>query len=112
MEDQKIYEMATIFRPELEEAGFDKYIEAVEKSIVSAGGEIIAKDDWGMRELAYPIKKITSGYYVFHYFKADHAAPHKIRDAVMLNENVLRHMIIINEYMPDSVKKGGGDGEA
>ncbi|MCK5833214.1 30S ribosomal protein S6 [bacterium] len=112
MENQKTYEMATIFRPELEETGFDPLIDIVENIILSAGGEMIAKDIWGMRELAYTIKKITSGYYVFYYFNAEPAAPHKIRDAIMLNENILRHMIVVSEYMPEHLKKGDGDGEA
>lgn len=111
MEDQKTYEMATIFRPDLEEQGFDPITNTVENIITSAGGEMIAKDIWGMRELAYPIKKNTSGYYVFYYFKAAPDAPHKIRDAVMLNENIVRHMIIVSEFMPEKLRKGGVDGQ-
>lgn len=111
MEDLKTYEMATIFRPDLEEQGFDPITNAVENIIVSSGGEMIGKDIWGMRELAYPIKKITSGYYVFYYFKAAPAAPHKIRDSIMLNEGVIRHMIIVSEHMPEKIRKGGVDGQ-
>ncbi|MCD6501819.1 30S ribosomal protein S6, partial [bacterium] len=51
-----------------------------------------------------------SGYYVFYYFNAEPDVPHKVRDSLMLKEDVVRHMIVISEHMPESIGKGGEDG--
>jgi len=108
-EQKKRYEMPTIFSPAIDEGILDTHIAKVENLITSVGGEMVGKDIWGLRTLAYQVKKHDSGYYVFYYFDAEPTAPHKIRDALMLNENVIRHMIVISEHMPESIEKGGED---
>lgn len=94
--------MATIFSPEISDSEIQNHIEDIEKLVTNHDGEIIKTDVWGMRDFAYPIKKKESGYYVFYYFDAPRETPHKLRDAIQLREDVLRHMIIINEYMPET----------
>ncbi len=98
-EEKKLYEMGTIFSPEIEEASLHEQIAEVETLITNAGGDIVNTDVWGLQDFAYPIRKKSSGYYVFYYFNAGSDAPHKIRDNIKLNENVLRHIIIINKHM-------------
>ena len=105
-EEKKLYELATIFMPDIEEATLKNHLDDVRSTIADAGGELVGTDTWGMRELAYPIKKKTSGYYVIFYFRGNATAPHKIRDTLLINENILRHMIIINQNMP-ALDKGG-----
>jgi len=98
---KRTYEMATIFVPEITDSEIRNHVEDVAKLVATHGGEIITTDFWGMRDFAYPIRKKESGYYVFYYFDAPRETPHKLRDALQLREDVLRHMIIVNEYMPE-----------
>ncbi len=102
---KRTYEMATIFTSEISDSEIQNHVEEVEKLIATHDGEIQLTDFWGMREFAYPIQKKESGYYVFYYFDAPRETPHKLRDAIQLREDVLRHMIIINEFMPEKKKE-------
>jgi small subunit ribosomal protein S6 len=93
--------MATIFSADIADSDIRNHVADVEKLVATHGGEIVLTDVWGMRDFAYPIKKKKSGYYVFYYFDAPRETPHKLRDAIRLREDVIRHMILVNEYMPE-----------
>jgi len=99
------YEMATIFTSEIPDSEIQNHIEDVENLIGTFGGKIHKTDVWGMRDFAYQIKKKDSGYYVFYYFEAPREAPHKIRDAIRLREDVLRQMILVNENVRQMMKE-------
>lgn len=109
-EEKKLYELAAIFMPDIEESTLVNHIENVRNLISNSGGELIGTDTWGMREMAYPIKKRTSGYYVIFYFRGNPSAPHKIRDILRIDENVIRHLIVVNQNMPALDKVGDKDG--
>ena len=69
----KQYETVFIATPVLSEAQM-KEAEAVAKYvsfIKENGGEIVYEEDWGLKQLAYPIQKKTSGFYYLIEFKAD-----------------------------------------
>lgn len=58
------YETLLLLSPELSSEEKQGIIEKVSEIIKRDGGEVALVDDWGMRELAYPVKKQTRGYYV------------------------------------------------
>src|SRR4051812_24984303 len=62
------YELTYILRP-LEEANLAATSERITSIVQNAGGEIVARNDWGRRRLAYPIRKIPDGYYTTLYVK-------------------------------------------
>ena len=109
-ENTRMYELATIFDPEIEEIDLPNHISGLEDIVVNAGGKMVNTEIWGLMELAYPIKKKPSGYYVFYQFVAPREAPHKIRDAIRLKEDVLRQMIVIRDRMPEPTEGGETDG--
>ena len=58
-----IYENVFIFSGQLsQKSAQDKFQESIEE-IKKAGGEILKKESWGLRDLAYKIKKNSKGYY-------------------------------------------------
>ena len=57
----KQYETVFIATPVLSEAQMKE----------ADGGEIVYEEDWGLKQLAYPIQKKTSGFYYLIEFKAD-----------------------------------------
>ena len=103
--DSQTYEMATIFTSDIPDSEIQGHITDVENLVVANGGEIIYTDIWGMRDFAYTIKKKDSGYYVLYYFEAPRTTPHKVRDAIQLREDVLRHMLLVAEKLPNKVKE-------
>ena len=111
MDDSKrIYEMATIFDPEIPESDIQNRIDDIANLVSNQGGTVVKTDVWGMRDLAYPIRKRESGYYVFYYFDAAPDTPHKVRDQLRLREDILRHMIVIGENLPSFDEEVDSDG--
>lgn len=58
------YELLYIIDPAVEDEAKENFNQAVQKIITDANGEVGKVDVWGMRKLAYPIRKQNEGYYV------------------------------------------------
>ena len=86
------YEVLFIIDPALEDEKKEATIEAV-KDIIAAEGEVGNVDVWGMRKLAYPIKKKSEGYYVVIEFKAEPTLPKELDRRLKISDNVMRHLI-------------------
>jgi len=75
------------------------------KSLIeAAGGSIHRLEDWGRRQLAYPIQKLHKAHYVLMNIECDQSALTELVDAFKFNDAVLRHMIIKRDkaYTEDS----------
>lgn len=88
------YETMLVVKPDLPEADLTKMVARWESIVGTDGGEIIKKEMWGVKRLAYPILKNTRGNY-FVYDVATHQNNIKeLERIVKLDENVLRSMFI------------------
>ena len=67
----KQYETVFIATPVLSEAQMKETVKKYIDYIVAKGGEIVYEEDWGLKQLAYPIQKKTTGFYYLIEFKAD-----------------------------------------
>jgi small subunit ribosomal protein S6 len=90
------YEMTFIIRPDRDEDGTRAVAESVTSRISAAGGEIIAAIPWNppRRRMAYPIKDFGDGFYVTTVFRLDPTALRPIENALKLNDNILRFLIV------------------
>ncbi len=87
------YELTYILRP-LEEANLTATNERINTIVKNAGGEIVARNDWGRRRLAYPIQKINDGYYSTLYLNLPGAAVRGVERSLRLNDDVLRFLVV------------------
>ena len=62
-------------------------------------------NDWGKRELAYPIKKQSHGHYSLVTFKGNPNTPQAIKSKINLDEAILRYMVVRTEE--EKVKSRG-----
>jgi small subunit ribosomal protein S6 len=68
------YETVFILNPVLSEDQIKETVKKYEDFLVSKGAEMIAKEDWGLKKLAYPIQNKKSGFYhLFEYQVAGEA---------------------------------------
>ena len=86
------YEVLFIIDPALEDEKKEATIEAV-KEIIASEGEVGNVDVWGMRKLAYPIKKKSEGYYVVIEFKGNPTLPKELDRRLKISDNIMRHLI-------------------
>ena len=69
-------------------------IERYRGIIESAQGTVHRLEDWGRRQLAYPIKKLVKAHYVLLNVETDQDALAELEEAFKFNDAVLRHMTI------------------
>jgi small subunit ribosomal protein S6 len=88
------YEAMIITKPDLPEAELSKMLARWEVIIGTNGGQIIRKDTWGVRKLAYPINKVTRGVYHIYDVATTQEDARELERILKLDENVLRSLII------------------
>ncbi len=88
------YETLTVLNPDLGEAGSKEMVAKIRGILESGRAEITKVDEWGMRELAYPIRKQHRGIYALIEYKAEPVAVAELERQLKLNEQVLRFLSI------------------
>ena len=86
--------MALLLSPQQDETSHAGSIQEVKDFIVKNGGEILDEEDWGMRKLAYPIKKHEYGRYYFIRFKSSPNVAYELNNHIRLMRTFLRYMIV------------------
>ncbi|MFN4328403.1 MAG: 30S ribosomal protein S6 [Limnobacter sp.] len=87
------YEIAFIVHPDQSEqvpAMVEKYRGIIE----SNGGKVHRHEDWGRRQLAYPIQKLAKAHYVLLNIECSQAVLEELETAFKFNDAVLRHLTI------------------
>ncbi len=87
------YEMVLIFTPVLAEEDFKAAQKKFTSLIKEHGGEIEHENAWGLRSLAYPIQKKTTGLYYLVEYNAPTDLNAKLETQLNRDETVMRHMI-------------------
>ena len=88
------YEIMFIIKNTIEDDKITKEVENLQKLITGDKGKIIEFREMGKRKLAYPIKKELMGSYYVMTVEAKHDTIKEFDRKVLINENVLRHLII------------------
>jgi small subunit ribosomal protein S6 len=87
------YELMVIFTPVLSEDDYKTAQKKYSDFVKEHGGQIVQQDAWGLRSLAYPIQKKTTGL----YFVVEYLAPTSTNAALEVQMNrdeaVIRHMV-------------------
>jgi len=111
------YEIALLFDAGLEKKKLEKVLKDFEGFVKKSKGQIIEKEQWKERELAYPIKKAESGIYFFAHYELETDKNDALLKDLNLNQDVLRYLITIPpkgvklEGEPKKVKREKGKGK-
>lgn len=96
VKEMRKYEIMYILKADLEEATRKEVMEKLASIITDNGGKVENTDEsMGLRELAYPIKEQTKGYYVVLKASMDNVAINEFNRLVRINPSVLRHLIVV-----------------
>ena len=88
----KQYETVFIATPVLSEAQMKEAVKKYTDYIVSKGGEIVYEEDWGLKQLAYPIQKKTTGFYYLIEFKAEPTLIARLETQYRRDERIMRFL--------------------
>ncbi|HKJ77733.1 MAG TPA: 30S ribosomal protein S6 [Gammaproteobacteria bacterium] len=123
------YEIVFLVHPDQSEqvnAMIDRYRSTVE----SGGGTLHRLEDWGRRQLAYPIQKVHKAHYVLMNVECEPSVMEELESAFRFNDAVIRNLILAkdeavtepsplakskeekDEKRSDSDERGGGEAKA
>jgi len=86
------YELMVIFTPVLSDEDFKAEQKKYAKIVKDNGGAIVAENAWGLKSLAYPIQKKTTGLYWVLEYSAPSDFNEKLKIQMLRDESVLRHL--------------------
>jgi len=88
------YETIFIARQDISPAQTDSLADSFEEVLKSLGGRVTKKENWGLRTLAYKIKKNKKGHYVLMNVDAPADAVAELERQMRINDDVLRYMTV------------------
>lgn len=86
------YETVFILTPVLSDVQMKEAVEKFKTLLVNEGAKIVNEENWGLRKLAYPIQKKSTGFYAFLEFDADPAVIAKLELNFRRDERVIRFL--------------------
>ena len=90
----KQYETVFIATPVLSEEQMKETVEKYTNFLKERGAEIVFTNNWGMRKLAYPIRKKTTGFYYLIEFRAEGSVINDLEVAYKRDERLLRFLTV------------------
>ena len=96
----RLYEIVYIFDATLDEDSVNKKLEKFHPLVIEKSGEVVAVDHWGARQMAYPVKKQGTGYYVVAQVRAEVNGLPEFERVISLDPELLRYLIVLNEGEP------------
>lgn len=88
------YETVFIMTPVLSEEQMKETVEKFKGILTAEGAEIINEENWGLKKLAYPIEKKTTGFYQLIEFKAEPTSIEKLDIAYRRDERIIRYLTV------------------
>jgi small subunit ribosomal protein S6 len=86
------YELMVIFTPVLSDEEFKAVQKKYSDFVIDNGGSVAHSNPWGLKSLAYPIQKKTTGIYWVLEYSAPSSFNEKLKIQLLRDEQVLRHL--------------------
>ncbi len=107
------YELMLILRPDLPDDRTQAVLDRTTRGISASGGPIVKLAPWGRRRLAYAIDRHREGSYHIVIFEAPAEAIAELERALLITEEVLRHLVTrVERPVRSSRRDGTGDESA
>ena len=100
------YETVFILTPVLSDDQMKEAVEKFKNVLVQNGAEIVNEEQWGLKKLAYPIQKKTTGFYCLLEFKGEPTIVKKLDIAFRRDERVIRFLTFrLDKYAQEYAEK-------
>jgi small subunit ribosomal protein S6 len=88
------YETLMVLHPELPEAQTRETIDRARRLLEGVGAQVQQVQEWGMRDLAYPIRKLSRGYYVLMEYTCESKTVTELERTLKIADEVLRFISV------------------
>ena len=104
------YELMVIFTPVLSEEDYRSAQKKFASLVTDNGGEVVHENPWGLKSLAYPVAKKTTGLYWVMEYSAPTSFNEKLKIQLLRDESAMRHMFtVLDKYAVEyNTKKRSG----
>ncbi len=100
------YETVFILTPVLSDEQMKEAVAKFQKVLTDNGAEIVNTEEWGLRKLAYPIQKKSTGFYTLIEFNADPSVISKLETSYRRDERVIRFLTFrLDKYAAQYAEK-------
>ena len=99
------YETVFILNPVLSDTQIKETVQKFEDYLVSKGAEMISKEDWGLRKMAYPIQKKKSGFYHLFEYKVAGEAISSFELEFRRDDSVMRYLTVKLDMLQLGLKR-------
>ena len=101
------YETVFILTPVLSDAQMKEAVEKFKNVLVSGGAQILNEENWGLRKLAYPIQKKSTGFYqLFEFTTEDSNLAKTLEVQFRRDERVIRFLTVkLDKYAAEYAEK-------
>ena len=100
------YETVFILTPVLSDVQMKEAVEKFKGILAAEGAEIINEENWGLKKLAYPIEKKSTGFYQLVEFKAEPKTIQKLELNYRRDERVIRYITVkMDKYAAEYAAK-------
>ena len=100
------YETVFILTPVLSDAQMKEAVDKFKAFLTENGAEIVNEECWGLRKLAYPIEKKSTGFYCLLEFSAEPTITKKLETAYRRDERVIRFLTFrLDKYAAEYAEK-------
>ena len=104
------YESVLIARQDLGASQVNTLVDELKNVISAQGGEVVRVDNWGLKNLAYRIKKNRKGHYVLLNISAPAQAVAEYERVMRVNEDIIRYMTVrVEDFSENSASNDGVD---
>ena len=88
------YNLTLVLKSDMDEKERKTLLDSCVKNLVGEDGKVTKEDLWGVRDLSYPIKKQSKGFYAHYQISADPKGAKGLDKTLKLEEDVLRYLLI------------------
>ena len=103
------YESVLIARQDLGASQVSNLVDSLKEVVSAQGGEVVRVDNWGLKNLAYRIKKNRKGHYVLLNISAPAQAVAEYERVMRVNEDIIRYMTVKVEEFSDNASSSSDE---
>jgi len=90
----RFYEIVLLIHPDQSEQ-VPAMLERYKALVTNSGGKVVRQEDWGRRQLAYPIQKLAKAHYICLNIECGKEALAELETGFRFNDAVLRHLTVL-----------------
>lgn len=88
------YLLTLVLKPEMDEKERKTFLDSLIKKVIGSLGKVEKEDLWGLRDLSYPIKKQSKGFFAHFELSTDPSQTKGLDKILKTQEDIIRYLLV------------------